>query len=418
MTGQIDLEPLDQFGQGVFQISTDLLQNDKVTQRLDRATVVITDIAAIAKQDGDDLFVWTRSAADMRAKRGVHVRAMTYSNIEGKLFSPAGDEIRRDTQVTVSLHRVLVNWNYLWDPEERYARWRPEEVLLPEGGLVTIEVRDGRFQTLLPTQSTYGAYVVRARLTDKEAVADLKVSLEYAWYWQAAGEADTPKPPSPDRIKLLLSHNEVEAGKTVKVRFDAPVNGHMLLAVESDRLLTHRWGEVRKGPQEFDIVAPDVLPNVYVSVVVLKDPMEGVFYVPARAWGSVALTLVPRAYMMRIDVDVPQEMRPQQELAITLRAHPGEKTQFTVAVVDEGILQLTDFKTPDPLAYFFAPRRLGVRTFETVGWTFARALQPVKDPGGGMEKRGKKAGVIPVTIVSYWSGIVDSDYERLTIERR
>jgi len=82
VTGQIDLEPLDQYGQGVFQISTDLLQNDKVTQRLDRATVVITDIAAIAKQDGDDVYVWTRSAADMRAKRGVHVRAMTFSNRE------------------------------------------------------------------------------------------------------------------------------------------------------------------------------------------------------------------------------------------------------------------------------------------------------------------------------------------------
>ena len=80
-----------------------------------------------------------------------------------------------------------------------------------------------------------------------------------------------------------------------------------------------------------------------------------------------------------------------------------------MAVVDEGILQLTDFRTPNPLDYFFEARRLGVRIFETIGWTFARALTPARDPGGGAEAAGVKPGVIPVTIVSWWSGIVDAD---------
>jgi uncharacterized protein YfaS (alpha-2-macroglobulin family) len=338
-------------------------------------------------------------------------------HLEGKLFSPTGAESRRQAQVAVSLYRVEVNWVYVQDPERGYYRWQREEVLLLEAGPRTFEVTNGRFEAQFDTQNTYGAYVIRARLTDTQVVADVKVSLGYTWFWQAAGEATTPRPPSPDHLELLLSRTEVNAGEAVKVRFEAPFAGYLLLAVESDRLLTHRWVEIHKGPQEFEITAPDVLPNVYVSVLLLKDPIEDTFYVPGRAWGSASLQIAPRQYSMQIDVEAPPEMRPQQDLEITLRAHPQESTQFTVAVVDEGILQLTDFQTPDPGGYFFQPRRLGVHTFETVGWTFARTLEPQRDPGGGAAKTPRKAAVIPVTIVSRWSGIVDSDAQGTAVVR-
>ncbi len=288
-------------------------------------------------------------------------------HLEGKLFSPAGEASRRNTQVTVSLYRASNNFRYVRDPERDFYRWQREEILLPEGGTQTLEVTQGRFEAVLNTQSSYGAYVARARLQEKTVVADAKVSLGYSWFWDPlTDEANpagtkTPRPPSPDRLKLLLSHREASAGEPVTVRFEAPFNGHLLLAVEADRVLESHWIAVRQGPQEFTFTAPAVLPNVYVSVLLLKEPMEGDFYVPARAWGSVPLKIVPQAYLMAIDVSVPDEIRPQQALAITLGAEPREKTQFTVAVVDEGILQLTDFKTPDPLHYFFqrSVQRLG-----------------------------------------------------------
>ena len=330
-------------------------------------------------------------------------------HVEGRLFSPSGEDRRRDTQVSVSLYRVLNNFVYVFDPAEGYHRWQREEILLPEGGARTLAISQGHFEALFTTAESYGAYVVHAQVADQPVITDLKVSLGFTWFWQAMEDGVTPKPPSPDRLQLLLSRSEVSAGDVVNVRFEAPFDGYVLFAVESDRLLHSRWVKVSRGPQEFDLTAPAVLPNVYVSVLLLKDPMEGAFYVPGRAWGSVPLKIVPQAHIMHIDVEVPETMRPQQDLVITLRATPQEQTQFTVAVVDEGILQLTDFRTPNPLDYFFEARRLGVRLFETVGWTFARSLAPVKDPGGGAEAAGAKPGVVPVTIVSLWSGMVESD---------
>ncbi len=80
ISSHISLDTIEKFGQGVFQVIVERLDNTDGHTRLDSATVVITDIAAVAKQDGDDLYVWTRSAVDMRARPGVQVQARTYNN--------------------------------------------------------------------------------------------------------------------------------------------------------------------------------------------------------------------------------------------------------------------------------------------------------------------------------------------------
>jgi uncharacterized protein YfaS (alpha-2-macroglobulin family) len=375
-----------------------------------RADVEVSEAGSgrVTLQSGTALAAATDEILGLRLLRA----ANNQIQVEGRLFTPSGADSQRQTQVQVSLYRVLNNFVYVFDPEYGYHRWQREEILLPAGDESTLAVNQGHFEALFSTAEPFGAYVVHARLADKAVVTDLKVSLGFSWFWQAMEDDATPRPASPDRLQVSLSNSPVPAGEVVKVRFEAPFDGYLLFAVESDRLLHSRWVKVSRGPQEFDVTAPAVLPNVYVSVLLLKEPVEGEFYVPGRAWGSVPLHIVPQAHILPIDVDVPETMRPQQELVVRLRAAPPEPaapTQFTVAVVDEGILQLTDFRTPNPLDYFFAARRLGVRSFETVGWTFARTLEAAKDPGGGAETAGVKPGVVPVTIVSWWSGIVDAD---------
>jgi len=117
--------------------------------------------------------------------------------------------------------------------------------------------------------------------------------------------------------------------------------------------------------------------------------------------------------MIDVKTEAPEEMRPGHDLVIKLKAGNSQKAEYSEAVLDEGILQLTRFKTPDPIDYFFESRRLGVSTFETVGWTFPRTTAPNKGQvGGGAdgENAAKKSSrVMPVRLVSYWSGVIKSD---------
>src|SRR6185369_11300670 len=111
-----------------------------------------------------------------------------------------------------------------------------------------------------------------------------------------------------------------------------------------------------------------------------------------------------------------KEVRSSSPLSVTLDIGKTDGPAFaTVAVVDEGILSLTDFATPDPLAQLFAKRALGVETYETIGWTMLH--QPAgassKTGGGDMGEMGSEEGgalgqgrVQPVKPVALFSGVV------------
>lgn len=330
--------------------------------------------------------------------------------VEGRLFTPAGEPVKRDGKVQLSLLQIYSNWSYAYDPDVGYNQWQREDVLLPEAGNEVIDVKQGKFTARLHTRNGWGQYLVRARLPEHKQLADLQVSMGYSWYWGGYGSSTISKPRAPDQVQVELSKQEAQAGDEVSLTFDAPFAGRALFALEADRLLDSRWLEVKKGPNTLTFKAPDVLPNVHASMLIIKDPREGEMYVPARAWGGASLKIVPSAFKVDVDTELPDEMRPGRDLTIHLANGGKGKAEYTVAVVDEGILQLTRFKTPDPLAYFFSPRRSGVSTHETVGWTFPRSMKSSRNPGGDAAPAAKNGGrVVPVRLVSYWSGIVTSD---------
>ncbi len=330
--------------------------------------------------------------------------------VEGKFFTPEGAETRKNGKVQVSVLQIYSNWTYAWNPEMGHDSWQREDILMSEGDSFTIDVNDGRFEAQLHTNNSWGRYVVRVQSTESKQTSDLLVSMGYSWYW--SGQASSAlKPRAPDQITLYPSVKEANAGEEVSFSFESPFAGQALFAIEADTVLESRWFEVKKGPNTIDIEAPDFLPNVYASLLVIKDPREGEMYVPARAWGSVSLKIIPQDFLINVITELPQEMRPGNDLVIKLNNDNHQKTEYSVAVVDEGILQLTRFQTPKPLNYFFEPRRQGVSTFETVGWTFPRTISSDQGQvGGGADAASKKSGrVMPVRLVSHWSGIISSN---------
>ncbi len=332
-------------------------------------------------------------------------------SVEGRLFTPSGEEVRRDAQVEVSLLEIYSNWTYSWDPERRYNTWRSEDVLLTEGKSSVIDVKNGRFDIKLNSRKSWGRYVIRVRSLETRQTSDLVVSMGYSWYWGARG-GDQSKPHAPDQVRLVPSVNEAEVGEDVSISFESPFTGKALFAVEADHLIESRWVEVKKGPNTLTLETPDFLPNVYATLLIIKDPEEGEMYVPARAWGNVSLKVKPKQYLIDLKAKVPEKMRPGNDLVIKLDSSNGKKAEFTVAVVDEGILQLTRFNTPKPIDYFFEPRRLGVSTYETIGWTFPRTMKSGRGLiGGGVaaQKQKKSGRIMPVRLVSHWSGVVTSD---------
>src|ERR1044071_6677911 len=126
-------------------------------------------------------------------------------------------------------------------------------------------------------------------------------------------------------------------------------------------------------------------PNVYVSAFVIKDAHAESkdAFLPDRAFGVAGAHVVPVAATQAVKLTAPREVRSSSPLSIALDAGKVDGPAFaTVAVVDEGILSLTGFATPDPLAQLFAKRALGVETYETMGCPM------LHQPAGASSKTG------------------------------
>ncbi|MEO1338540.1 MAG: alpha-2-macroglobulin family protein, partial [Myxococcota bacterium] len=271
-----------------------------------------------------------------------------------------------------------------------------------------VSVKNGRFEISLKTPESARGYVVRARV--QEAVGDLK--LGGAWYswWSPyyGGRADaTPRPIKPDSL-VVQAPSEVDVSETARVSVEVPHRGRLLWTVESSRLIQSKWVDVAPGPVEWSFKVDAFEPNVYVSALLLKDPHEEgkTSFLPSRSYGVTSVRVRPKAYIQSASIRAPNEVRSNQPLEIEVDLPGAERPSFiTVAAVDEGILSLTKFKTPDPVRALFRRRALEVKTFETVGWNVSLPAGGIgrSTGGGGSNALGRIQMVKPVSL---WSGVV------------
>ncbi|MCI0668976.1 MAG: hypothetical protein L0Y64_00795, partial [Myxococcaceae bacterium] len=322
---------------------------------------------------------------------------------DGKLLSSGAVKT-----VEVEYSRLETEYGYFWDEEEGSERY--QRFLRPvREGRTSVPVVGGRFQLDVTPQASSASYLVRVR--SGGAQTDLVLEGEWTdWYWGGERQVDqTPRPLRATTLPLELP-SRVRVGEDIQVKLKAPYKGRVLLTAETDRVLTAEWREVEAGEQTWSFELSELAPNVYVSAFLVKDPhLESKeAFLPDRAFGVASVPVEPTAFTQALKLEVPKEVRSNDTLTVQLDVGKLEGPTFaTVAAVDEGILQLTRFASPDPLSELFNKRALGVETYETVGWTLLVPPQGnSRSTGGDGEGGGASGRVQPVRPVALWSGVV------------
>ncbi len=332
----------------------------------------------------------------------------------GKPIPVSGVIVDWDGAVTpavrsVELRLVRLCADYDWSYDEQTGREELRRHLMPTvEAKTTVSVRDGRFSATLTPAQDGEAFLVEARAGRDRT--DLKIDgTEADWWEPGESQADqTPKPQKPRWITLQAPET-IPAGGEATVRAKIPWRGQALFTVETDKVLSAAWRPVEAGEASFEVAIRDFTPNVYASLFVVKDPhLESArAYVPDRAFGVRSIRVTPVQFTQRLALKVPEEIQSEGQLRVEvdLGERPEGPTWATIAAVDEGILQLTHFTPPSPLDRIFDRRALGVRTFETVGWSLLLPPGP-EEAAGGDEAGGQGGRVQPVKPVALWSGLL------------
>ncbi|HEV8512420.1 MAG TPA: MG2 domain-containing protein [Cyclobacteriaceae bacterium] len=143
-------------------------------------------------------------------------------------------------------------------------------------------------------------------------------------------------------------------------------NGRALISVENgSRVIQTYWLETKKGDNQFSFdITEEMTPNVFVSVTMLQPHAQTANDLPIRMYGVIPIQVEnPKTHLSPI-IAMPDVLEPGQEVTIKVSEQSNRKMTYTLAIVEEGLLDLTHFKTPDAWTRFYAREALGVKTWD------------------------------------------------------
>lgn len=174
--------------------------------------------------------------------------------------------------------------------------------------------------------------------------------------------------PTANQLELELDREKYEPGDLVTVTFESPAEGMAWLSVEQNtKVLLTEWKPLQGGHTAFTFeVTPEMLPNCYVSISMIQPHGHSENDLPIRMIGIKPVFIEEPESHLDLRLDSPDKLAPGEDFTMRLTSHADQPASYTVAIVDEGLLSLTGFETPQPWQHYFKRLLLAVKTTDNL----------------------------------------------------
>jgi alpha-2-macroglobulin len=220
------------------------------------------------------------------------------------------------------------------------------------------------------------------------------------------------KVPEASHLALQTDKATYAVNSKLQVYFNAPAGARALVTLEQNgKVFDSRWVKTNAGQNraEFPVTA-EMVPNVYAVVSLILPHKEAAGDRPLRLYGIKSVGVEDPNTRLNLKIKAPKEVKPDQDFVVEVKNNSKEAASFTVAVVDEGLLDLTNFKTPDPWEFYFRKMALNLMTLDNLDEIIG-ALLPDMDTylsvggDGEMAQRRGHPKVQRFKAVSLFSGV-------------
>ena len=295
--------------------------------------------------------------------------------------------------------------------ERGYYRYvtEKERMMVAEKG--NPELVDGKF---FYTPENSGEYILEV----EDLVGKQKTHL---WFHVTGDDKTTVFTQASDNVVLTVLNKKPAVHDTIQVEIVSPFNGKLLLTGEQESVIFKRVIEITDKKATVSIpIEKKHMPNFYLSAIAIKPVQDGSEKDPIYATGLVNVMVEDKSHEPSIKLVAPKRANPNGELTVSVSIENTNNSDmyFTIAAVDEGIINLTGFKLPNMTHYFNMKRRLEVDHFSMYPMVmpFEPDVKNLLSPSGDMGSRGliKKKRVNPdskkrVKSVALWSGLLKTD---------
>ncbi|MCX8999358.1 alpha-2-macroglobulin family protein [Rhizobiaceae bacterium BDR2-2] len=305
---------------------------------------------------------------------------------------------------------IKIERNYQWYREGN--GWRFEPVLS------TSQVADGVLDVAaegsqLSVPVAWGRY--QLEIEGEGAVSS--AAFDAGWYVEASSTE------TPDALEIALDKPQYAAGETAKLKISPRHAGTVLVTVGTDSLLYSTHAEIGADGGEIDIpVTADWSGGTYVAATLFRPGEAQESRMPMRAIGIKWLGIDPAARKLAVTLTPPEQVSPRGPLEIPVQvagAGADEEAYVTVAAVDVGILNLTQYTMPDPAGWYFGQRRLGIEIRDLYGRLIDGSLGTLGRirTGGDGGDMALQASPPTEKLVAFFSGPVKLDGEGRALVR-
>ncbi|MDG2247265.1 MAG: MG2 domain-containing protein [Flavobacteriales bacterium] len=333
----------------------------------------------------------------VRAPKGDKARGMLLTDtthaIKVVSLTPDGKPTARKN-LKWTLHKI--DWRWWWSSyNSNFSQYAGEisRNKISEGSLSTNAKGEGTFDIKVSYPS-WGRYLVR--VVDEESGHATGTTVFIDWPgW--AGRAQRENPEGESMLMLSTDKTSYQTGETCKVNFPGAEGARALVTVENgSRVLRADWIETTDGSNTFELKLEEAhAPNVYVSIELIQPHAQTENDNPMRMYGVTRVKVENPNSRLEPVISMPDELEPESSYTVAVSEKDGKEMSYTLAVVDEGLLGLTRYKTPDPHGFFYAQEALGVNTwdvYDDVIGAYGASMSALLSVGGDADQgaNGKK----------------------------
>lgn len=297
-------------------------------------------------------------------------------------------------EVDVTVYKLY--WYWWWSSDNsRLANYVSDSYNKPvkEFSVRTDDGGRAKFDLAFEDEE-WGTYFIR--VTDRSGKHSTGVMNYFDWpYYEGRRGADGGK--SPHMLTFKTDKDSYTAGEQMVITFPSTENSRALVTVENGtKVLSVGHYECKAKETVIKMkVTEEMLPNSYVYITLLQPHGETQNDLPIRLYGVVPVVVTsPQSYLYPV-IKAADELKPEKPYEVTVSEKNGREMAYTLAIVDEGLLDLTRFATPDPWKVFNAREALGVSTWDmynfVVGAYGGRIEQMFSIGGDDALDKGPKA---------------------------
>ena len=285
----------------------------------------------------------------------IHTAQIVDVDSKGNLLTGAND-------VEVQFYKI--QWRWWWDnsgdnlsnfTQDEYNKLVKKETVHLTNGTGRWNFKSG--------ESEWGRYLILVKDLKSGHTTGQVIYLEDPW-WQTRENGDDPTAAS--MLSFTSDKEKYNVGDEVSLTIPSSKGGRGLISIESgSKVYKTFWVETKQGQTVVKFKAEkEMSPNVYVNVSLLQPHAQTINDLPIRMYGVLPVFVEDKNTILKPVISMPNSIRPETKSSITVSESNGKAMTYCVAIVDEGLLDLTRFKTPDPHGAFYAREALGVKSFD------------------------------------------------------